>query len=482
MFAGLASNPLLVESFNIGMMASSLVLSVILVVYSFKNQSWPRFGFRALATATAGYVLAQTGFVVSLTLGDASPVLTGCLGAVSGACFIAISLAWIALFSMDFRNVMFYGALICAASSLLTWILSLCPPLIVVITVPLLVLIGAGTPAFLEKAGKHHRHDARRDFSQSPSPDSLQDSSQNCLQGLSKPPETLDSTQVNGFMGSLRNLLSVIWLPFIGFLVCVFIVNVLELRVGDLINTESISALLAAVLVVVLTLVRRKTSLVILVDKLIIPACVAVSLVLHSFPEESPLFVIGAASILAPLLFLSIFTLSSLVVMARAGEFPLPFIFGATFFMVNMVSLLGTAFAVALASSEVNVGTLLWVLICLYFAVVIGNLGYSSWHRDVHVRDPQYTGEDNAKDAQLLGALQRRHMEELAQEHGLTSREREIFEYMSRGHGSAFIARNLFISTNTARTHIRNIYRKLGVRSREELLMAIDGKGAAKNK
>ena len=61
-------------------------------------------------------------------------------------------------------------------------------------------------------------------------------------------------------------------------------------------------------------------------------------------------------------------------------------------------------------------------------------------------------------------------IEELAQRGSLTAREREILGYLSYGHGSAFIAKSLFITDNTARTHIRNIYRKLGLSSREELL------------
>jgi DNA-binding CsgD family transcriptional regulator len=343
----------------------------------------------------------------------------------------------------------------------------------VAIAVPLLVLIGAGTSVLLQKAARQKGTVLLSCFGSAPSTDTVSHENQSRTEEPS-PFVSPDSTRPHSFLGSIRNLLSVIWLPFIGFLICVFIVNVFELRVGDLINTESISALLAAVLVVVLTLVRRKTSLVILVDKLIIPACIAVSLVLHSFPEGSTLFVMGASSILAPLLFLSIFTLSSLVVMARAGEFPLPFLFGASFFLVNAVSLLGKAIPFVLEPSQTDLGSLMWIVICLYFAVVIGNLGYSSWHREVHVREPQDTGEGSAGDAQLLDSSQRRRMEELAEQHALTCREREIFEYMSRGHGSAFIAKNLFISTNTARTHIRNIYRKLGVRSREELLMVID--------
>lgn len=58
----------------------------------------------------------------------------------------------------------------------------------------------------------------------------------------------------------------------------------------------------------------------------------------------------------------------------------------------------------------------------------------------------------------------------LAEAHSLTAREREILEYLAEGHNGSYIASVLFISPNTARTHIHNIYRKLDVSSREEIL------------
>lgn len=58
----------------------------------------------------------------------------------------------------------------------------------------------------------------------------------------------------------------------------------------------------------------------------------------------------------------------------------------------------------------------------------------------------------------------------LAECHGLTAREREILGYLAEGHNGAYIASVLFISPNTARTHIHNIYRKMDVSSREDIL------------
>jgi DNA-binding CsgD family transcriptional regulator len=52
----------------------------------------------------------------------------------------------------------------------------------------------------------------------------------------------------------------------------------------------------------------------------------------------------------------------------------------------------------------------------------------------------------------------------------LTRREREVLGLLSKGRTNAEIARALSISRETARTHVKRVYLKLGVSSRGELL------------
>ena len=42
--------------------------------------------------------------------------------------------------------------------------------------------------------------------------------------------------------------------------------------------------------------------------------------------------------------------------------------------------------------------------------------------------------------------------------------------YLGRGYNHGYIARKLFVSENTVRTHVRHIYAKLGVGDRQELM------------
>ena len=58
----------------------------------------------------------------------------------------------------------------------------------------------------------------------------------------------------------------------------------------------------------------------------------------------------------------------------------------------------------------------------------------------------------------------------------LTDREIEIVKYIIDGDTNNEIAKKLYIQTNTIKKHIYNIYNKLGVSSRTQLLQLISNK------
>ena len=58
----------------------------------------------------------------------------------------------------------------------------------------------------------------------------------------------------------------------------------------------------------------------------------------------------------------------------------------------------------------------------------------------------------------------------------LTQREREVLDLLCQGVKPVYIARELRISLGTANKHIAHIYRKLGVDSKQELLVKLLGK------
>ncbi|MEE0706913.1 MAG: helix-turn-helix transcriptional regulator, partial [Adlercreutzia sp.] len=62
------------------------------------------------------------------------------------------------------------------------------------------------------------------------------------------------------------------------------------------------------------------------------------------------------------------------------------------------------------------------------------------------------------------------YCQDLADEYGLTPREAEILALVALGRSAKYIADELQVSYNTTRTHIRHIYEKLNIHSKQELI------------
>lgn len=60
-------------------------------------------------------------------------------------------------------------------------------------------------------------------------------------------------------------------------------------------------------------------------------------------------------------------------------------------------------------------------------------------------------------------------------QYGITPREREVIEMISRGMTNQQIAKELYVSFTTVRTHVYNIFRKTEVNRRVELLQLVSG-------
>jgi DNA-binding CsgD family transcriptional regulator len=75
-----------------------------------------------------------------------------------------------------------------------------------------------------------------------------------------------------------------------------------------------------------------------------------------------------------------------------------------------------------------------------------------------------------------LASFQQSTYEELIQSFDLTTRETEILLLILKGRNNPFIRENLNISPNTLKFHLRNIYHKLAVNNRQELLSLFEKK------
>lgn len=81
-------------------------------------------------------------------------------------------------------------------------------------------------------------------------------------------------------------------------------------------------------MVLVVCLPRYRTPLALIVEKIAVPACVACSIALGSFPNNTPLFLVGAASVFAPLIFMGVYAGALFAVVSKGDEFPSAFAVG----------------------------------------------------------------------------------------------------------------------------------------------------------
>ena len=87
---------------------------------------------------------------------------------------------------------------------------------------------------------------------------------------------------------------------------------------------------------------------------------------------------------------------------------------------------------------------------------------------------PSSEKEGRAKTVRISSSASR-----MADEYSLTIREAEVLTLVLEGRSIPCAAKDLYISSNTVKTHVRHIYEKTGVRNKQDLLaLSQIGKGA----
>lgn len=281
----------------------------------------------------------------------------------------------------------------------------------------------------------------------------------------------------------LATMAQLLAMPFAGLMVFAFLMGARKFILFDVMHMEVLGCVLGALVVVPLCFVRSSRPLLPVIYRLVLPAFALVLIFLNSFPGGTvPLWF---AAWLTYVFFgmLAILALASLVALAHGGELPCGFVYGVAVAGFAACSILGVAAATTPPFQEQEGGPALLVVSTLFFVALIGEALLSLWRasRAAACEEGAAAGAVVCDDNGLPGHLVPRRAPDvaarcamLADEASLTPREREILGYLGRGHGIAFIAGTLVISESTVRTHVKAIYRKIGVSSREELLERVD--------
>ncbi len=123
---------------------------------------------------------------------------------------------------------------------------------------------------------------------------------------------------------------------------------------------------------------------------------------------------------------------------------------------------------------DLAVGTLAWLSGALIIVALVGLITLSFAQFLSAKRRTERSAPPTVQVS--LDAEQTRNLAcaAVADRYRLTPRERDVLELLVRGRTAAYIAEELVISSTTAKTHIKHIYQKTGVQSKQTLLDIVE--------
>lgn len=153
--------------------------------------------------------------------------------------------------------------------------------------------------------------------------------------------------------------------------------------------------------------------------------------------------------------------------MARRGLFAAAFVVGVSQGFIQLGILLGNLTGAKAEDFILSGVCEMWAL---SLAMALAPTGYVASMRIV-----LYEEDDVRKDENPGALLTEERVAELSAEKGLSARESEVLGYLAKGRSQPYIREELVLSKNTVATHVKHIYQKLGVHSKQELLDLFEG-------
>lgn len=149
-------------------------------------------------------------------------------------------------------------------------------------------------------------------------------------------------------------------------------------------------------------------------------------------------------------------------------------LFCLMFFVNNIGSLCGAAVATGVSTlflKSVNSLVFSTLLILLVFTgfMLFGFQGFSFYKTIENIE----AGNENTPMPTTQNLENK--LQKIAQDYALTNRETQVFVLLAKGRNGSFIEKELSISRNTVKAHVKHIYRKLDIHSHQELISLVEG-------
>ena len=112
----------------------------------------------------------------------------------------------------------------------------------------------------------------------------------------------------------------------------------------------------------------------------------------------------------------------------------------------------------------------MFIILLFSVSTAVAPYGIDMLTMPIEPDDEEEEPEDDSREVHAWKSA----CDRLAKEGGLTPREVDVFMLLAKGRNAKVIERELFISVYTIKGHNNNIYRKLGVKSQQELIDLVE--------
>ncbi len=477
-FAGAPQFGAIADSFLFALLLAAVASSAVVLLRGLQR---PRRLFsrsRVTALAAAAYVAGAMGILGLLFAPMPLPAAAVGAGLLAGAALPLLVAEWARAVACPIDQALVLGAFVVLTASFASWILTLLPPSALVFVFCLLLVAGVVVPLLAARVGDP-------------------------ATPLDRPGETM------------RRLMSVTWLPLLGFAAYAFMTEVMAHSAFGVVQASFLGGAAAALVMFGVCFLWGRRPLLPWCYRILVPLLAAAFVVLGAFPAGTFPRDASVVALYGFYIVLALLGCAVLLAVVHGRELPANVASGFACGVAAAAALLGQILSQVLAVTD-DFAPWITVLTGAFVAVLLVFLGRTSWNELVEpcesaaaegraAASDEGAGEsaasgDNAlagesaasggnalagESADAPGAVFELaepdiqstleiRCADIAAARGLSPREAEVLVFLARGFTPAYIAKSLVLSISTVRTHVRNIYRKLGVNKREELIHLID--------
>ncbi len=438
------------DAFLFALLLGALLVAVLMTVRGLQTSPQARGDGVLSRVAVAAYVVGIALFLVLLFQGQPAPLLATLAGFAAGAALPVLVTRWACVVAVPMDRALLLCGFVGVVVSFLGWVLSLLPVHLLAPVYGVLVLAGV-VPLWVG--------------ARAPGVDA----------GF---PEAAPR-------GALRNLLSVTWLPLLGLAVFAFMTTVMAHSAFGVVRATFLSGVLAAVVVFGVCFLWGRKPLLPWCYRVLVPLLGAAFVVLGAFPAGTFPREVSVVALYLFYLVLAMLGCALFLAVVHARELSARVAVGFGVGVVALAALVGCILSQVLQVTA-DFSPWLTVLTGAFIAVLLVFLGRTAWDELGELQEARAAAavaevvpeRTPLADSILVDLPVRVPLEArcaaLAERFGLSPREAEILGYLARGFSPTYIAKDLVLSVSTVRTHVRNIYRKLGIGKREELIHLVD--------